>query len=208
MRRIWLTLLLLIPGLATADTAIDTSADTADPNAMIQGTADALFDALNGRREQLKADPPELYRVVDEVLLPRFDRNYAGRLVLARHWRAASAEQRAQFVQVFYEFLVRTYAKGLLAFANNPMRVLPLRPGTKEDRATVRTEVTLKDGKVTPVNYSLRLTDGGWLIWDVTIEGISYIKNYRTDFNVEIRRNGLDAVIARLEQSATTQDAS
>ncbi len=204
MREIWLTLLLLIPGLA----AVDTAAETADPNTMIQGTADALFLAMNGRREQLKADPPELFRVVDEVLLPRFDRNYAGRLVLAKHWRTASAEQRAQFVQAFYEFLVRTYAKGLLRFADNPIRVLPFRPGTKEGRATVRTEVTLSDGKVTPVSYSLRFTDGSWLIWDVTIEGISYIKNYRTDVNVDIRRNGIDAVIARLEQRTTKQDAS
>ncbi len=204
MREIWLTLLLLIPGLA----AVDTAAETADPNTMIQGTADALFLAMNGRREQLEADRPELYRIVDEVLLPRFDRNYAGRLVLAKHWRTASAEQRAQFVQAFYEFLVRTYAKGLLRFADNPIRVLPFRPGTKEGRATVRTEVTLSDGKVTPVSYSLRFTDGSWLIWDVTIEGISYIKNYRTDFNVDIRRNGIDAVIARLEQRTTKQDAS
>ena len=204
MGKIWLTLLLLIPGLA----AVDTAAKTADPNTMIQGTADALFAAVNGRREQLEADPPELYRVVDEVLLPRFDRNYAGRLVLAKHWRTASAEQRAQFVQAFYEFLVRTYAKGLLTFADNPIRVLPFRPGTKEGRATVRTEVTLSDGRVTPVSYSLRFTDGSWLIWDVIIEGISYIKNYRTDFNVDIRRNGIDAVIARLEQRATKLDAS
>ncbi|MEE8528332.1 MAG: ABC transporter substrate-binding protein [Gammaproteobacteria bacterium] len=204
MREIWLTLLLLIPGLA----AVDTAAETADPNTMIQGTADALFLAMNGRREQLEADRPELYRIVDEVLLPRFDRNYAGRLVLAKHWRTASAEQRAQFVQAFYEFLVRTYAKGLLRFADNPIRVLPFRPGTKEGRATVRTEVTLSDGKVTPVSYSLRFTDGSWLIWDVTIEGISYIKNYRTDFNVDIRRNGIDAAIARLEQRTTKQDAS
>ncbi len=204
MREIWLTLLLLIPGLA----AVDTAAETADPNTMIQGTADALFLAMNGRREQLEADRPELYRIVDEVLLPRFDRNYAGRLVLAKHWRTASAEQRAQFVQAFYEFLVRTYAKGLLRFADNPIRVLPFRPGTKEGRATVRTEVTLSDGKVTPVSYSLRFTDGSWLIWDVTIEGISYIKNYRTDFNVDIRRNGIDAAIARLEQRTTKLDAS
>ncbi len=204
MREIWLTLLLLIPGLA----AVDTAAETADPNTMIQGTADALFLAMNGRREQLEADRPELYRIVDEVLLPRFDRNYAGRLVLAKHWRTASAEQRAQFVQAFYEFLVRTYAKGLLRFADNPIRVLPFRPGTKEGRATVRTEVTLSDGKVTPVSYSLRFTNGSWLIWDVTIEGISYIKNYRTDVNVDIRRNGIDAVIARLEQRTTKQDAS
>ncbi len=204
MREIWLTLLLLIPGLA----AVDTAAETADPNTMIQGTADALFLAMNGRREQLEADRPELYRIVDEVLLPRFDRNYAGRLVLAKHWRTASAEQRAQFVQAFYEFLVRTYAKGLLAFADHPIRVLPFRPGTKEGRATVRTEVTLSDGRVTPVSYSLRFTDGSWLIWDVTIEGISYIKNYRTDFNVDIRRNGIDAAIARLEQRTTKLDAS
>lgn len=200
MRRLGALAILMMSGV--------TAADAPDPNAMIKGTSDALFEALNGRREELKAKPNELYRLVDEILLPRFDREYAGRLVLARHWRTASGEQRKKFVDTFYDFLVRTYAKGLLEFANNPTIILPYRPGTKEGRATVRTKVTLRDGKVAPVNYSLRLTGDGWLIWDVTIEGISYIKNYRTDFNVEIRQNGLEAVIARLENGGTKPDAS
>jgi phospholipid transport system substrate-binding protein len=79
------------------------------------------------------------------------------------------------------------------------MVVLPFRGDEKADRATVRTEVKRSDGTRVPVNYSMRKTEQGWKAWDVTIEGISYVKNFRDDFGAEIDQKGLDAVIRRLE---------
>ena len=173
--------------------------DIPDPNTVVQITTDELFGAIEGRRDELATNPAELYRVVEEIFEPRLDQAYVGQLVLAKHWRSTTPDQRERFTEAFKGFMIRTYSNALLEFSSTQIQILPYRPGSRDDRATVRTRVTLIEGEVAPVNYSLRLTDDGWKIWDVIIEGISYIKNYRSDFNVEIRQKGLDAVIVRLE---------
>ncbi len=98
--------------------------------------------------------------------------------------------------------MVRQYATGLLEFNSDRLNVLPYKGEADAKRATVRTEVYLDDGTEVPVKYSMRLTDEGWKVYDVTIENISYIKNFRTQLGAEIQSKGLDAVIARLEADA------
>jgi phospholipid transport system substrate-binding protein len=143
-----------------------------------------------------------LYGVIDEVLLPVFDRRYAGHLVLGKHWKPATAEQRDRFIAAFYAFLLKTYAKGMLEFDQDNMRVLAAEDSSKENRARVKTELKLGDGSTVPVNYSLRRSSAGWKVYDVRIEGVSYVQNYRNQFAAEISALGIDAVIARLEDEA------
>ena len=131
------------------------------------------------------------YEIVDSVLKPNFDLLYAGRIVLGKHGRSATPEQRRRFVDAFYASLIRTYAKGLLEFTADKMRVLPYKeePGAKKTR--VRTEVILANGTVVPVDYSLRLNnDEQWKLYDVTIEGISYLTNYRKEVGSQVREKG------------------
>ncbi len=170
------------------------------PNELIESTAAQLLDVLEAERESLKEDRIRLYALVDESLLPNFDTRYAAQRVLARHWRTASTEQRERFIGAFYGALRKAYANGLLEFTAERMTVLPFRGDPDSTKARVRTEVRLDDGKRVPVDYSLRFRDeDGWNVWDVTIEGISFVKSYRTDFGSEIGARGLDAVIERLE---------
>ena len=91
------------------------------------------------------------------------------------------------------------YGTALLDFTADRMTILPFKGDPAATSATVRTEVKRSNGTPMPVNYSLRKTPKGWKAWDVTIEGISYVKNFRTDFGTEIDQKGLDAVIQRLE---------
>ena len=170
-----------------------------DPNDVIQSAADELAAALEGRKEELAANPEELYAVIDQILLPRFDRRYAAQLVLGRHWRNASTEQRDRFITAFYGSLLRRYANGVLEYDQDKVELLPFRGDLTKPRTTVKTMVTLDDGTEVPVNYGMVNRDTGWLMFDVTIEGISYVRNYRTELNSEIQATGLDAVIARLE---------
>ena len=174
------------------------------PNEIVETAAQAVLDAIAGRREHLRDHPEELYSLIEEVLVPRFDRAYSARLVLGKHWRSASTEQKKRFVQAFHQSLLSQYAEGMLEFTADKMEVLPFRGDTEKSKVKVRTLVTLEDGKEVPVNYSLRRTDDGWKVWDVVVEGISYVKNYRTDFNTEIRAKGLDSVITRLEGQVET----
>ena len=175
-------------------------ADTRTPEQIVRETADTLAARIEGKQKQLAANPPELYKLVDEVFLPVFDTDYAGRLVLGKHWRTATPAQRQEFVETFYDFLLRSYARYVLRFEKEKVRILPT-PATAPDpkRAVVKTEMKLEDGARIPVHYSLHQTKDGWRAFDVRIEGISYVQNYRNQFNAEIGAKGMDAVIARLK---------
>jgi len=197
MRSCLLVLWLMLPAATLAQTA---------PDQVVEQTASALLGALEGRREALKADPVALFGIVDMHFLPRFDRAYAAFLVMGKHSRRASAEQKRRFTDALYNYLVRQYAAGLLAFNSDRLNVLPYKGEADAERATVRTEVYLDDGTEVPVKYSLRLTADGWKVYDVTIENISYIKNFRTQLGAEIQSKGLDAVIARLEADVIKSD--
>lgn len=179
----------------------------ASPNEVIQEAADDMAKRLDGRQDYLAEHPEELYALINEVLLPKFDTRYAGRLVLGKHWRDATPEQRDRFVDAFYNFMLRSYAKGVLKFDQDRVTVLPLTAAPQRGRVVVKTQMRLDDGNEVPVNYSMRETPAGWRVYDVRIEGISYVQNYRNQFNAEIGAKGIDAVIARLEGDAAALDA-
>jgi phospholipid transport system substrate-binding protein len=182
-----------VPAPTTAEASLG-------PQELMQKVADDLLDELNANREALKKDPAGLRSLVDRHLLPHFDTEYAARLVLGPHWRTATPEQRKRFVEAFYQSLMANYGDALLEFTSDRMKILPYKGEPGATTATVRTEVKRSNGTPVPVNYSLRKTSQGWKAWDVTIEGISYVKNFRTDFGSEINEKGLDAVIQRLER--------
>jgi phospholipid transport system substrate-binding protein len=172
------------------------------PNDVIQETADELAAALDGRKEEFAADKVALYAMIDSILLPRFDRRYAAQLVLGRPWRDATTEQRERFIDGFYSSMLRRYADGVLEFDQSKMEILPFRGDLEKKRTTVKTTVRLNDGTKVPVNYEMVKRDAGWMMFDVKIEGISYIRNFKTEINAEIQATSLDAVIERLEGDA------
>lgn len=172
------------------------------PDLVIKSAADELANALAERRDELQADEKALYELVNGILAARFDRRYAAQLVLAKHWRSASEEQRAAFIDTFYDTLLRRYADGVLQFDEDRMTVLPYNGDDSKKRTTVKTEVVLNNGSEVPVNYGLVKRKDGWKVYDVTIEGISYVRNFRTEMNAEISAKGLDAVIERLKGEA------
>lgn len=179
-----------------------------EPQQVIESAANRVLDAMEGRRDELRDNPQELYEIVEEILLPHFDTEYASRLILARSWREASEEQRERFQDAMYESLIRTYADGLLEFTADSMKVLPMRGEPDGDRVTVQTEIKLDDGTKAPVNYVMHEADGQWKVFDVYIEGISYVLNYRKQLGAEIQQEGLDEVIEKLEKDPRVIEAA
>ena len=178
-------------------------AQTETPEDVVRGTAESVLDSIAARRDYLEAHPEELQELVNSVFLPRFDRSYAAYLVLGRYGRSASVDQRSRFTTALYDYILSRYARGLLSFTSDRLEILPYRGTPGEERATVRTFVILDDGRRIPVNYVLRLGDVGWRLYDIAIDGISYVRNLRSQLGAEIERNGLDSVIARLEAYRT-----
>ncbi|MCH8866400.1 MAG: ABC transporter substrate-binding protein [Proteobacteria bacterium] len=169
------------------------------PDLVVHEAAELLSEGLNGREEELALDKDALYALINGILLPRFDRRFSASQVLGKHWRTASDEQRIRFVEVFYTILLRRYADILLEFDLGSVQVLPFRGDATKKLARVRTNVRLHDGKKVPVNYMMVSRDDGWLMFDVSVEGISYVRNFRVELNSEIRATSLEQVIVRLE---------
>ncbi len=169
------------------------------PQELIETSAKKMLAALDGDREAARKDPGRVEKLVEDILLPGFDTDESARRVLGTHWTRATPEDRQRFIKAFYKSLLRNYGSALAEFTADRMVVLPFRGDLSTGNATVRTEVKRKDGTRVPVNYTLHATPKGWKAWDVSIEGISYVRNFRNDVGAEISKNGLAAVIARLE---------
>jgi len=175
-------------------------ADTPTPDQVVQGIADDLGKAIEGRREELKRDPEQLIKLIDGLLLPHFDIDYASILVLGQNARSATPAQRARFAKAFYNSIAHRYAEGLLNYTRGRVRVLPTKGDLSDKRTIVRTQVVLDDGKTVAVDYAFRKTrEGEWKAYDVIIEGISYVTNYRNQVSAEIAKSSLDALTLRLE---------
>ncbi len=172
------------------------------PLEVVSVTSKDLQNSLLGRETYYAKNLDELYRVIGEKLAPVFDMRYVGYLVLGDYWKSADDVQRDRFVAAFSDFLIKTYAKGLLNFNQEQLVVFPATYSKDQKRAEVKTELLMNEAGIVPVDYRLRRSREGWRVYDVRIEGVSYIQNYRSQINAEISALGLDAVILRLEQGA------
>ncbi|MGB5131997.1 MAG: ABC transporter substrate-binding protein [Steroidobacteraceae bacterium] len=195
-------MLLMLSGVTAADDAVPGPG----PQELIETTSMRMLKALDADREAAKRDPTRVRKLVDEILLPHFDTDYSAKLVLGKHWRNANPAQRQRFIDAFYQSLLRNYGSALAEFTADRMTLLPFRGDLATGQATIRTEVKRSDGTRVPVNYSMRATAAGWKAWDVTIEGISYVRNLRNDVGAEVDQRGLDAVIERLETENRSDD--
>ena len=172
------------------------------PQELVENSAKRMLVELDANRATYQKDPAKLDSLVANVLLPNFDTEYAARLVLGQTWRTATPDQRKRFVDAFYHSLLRNYGAALVDFTADRFIILPYKGDPSDTTATVRTEEKRSSGDKIPVNFSLRKVDGVWKAWDVVIEGISYVKSFRTDFGSEIQQKGLDEVITRLETNS------
>ncbi|MDH3915435.1 MAG: ABC transporter substrate-binding protein [Chromatiales bacterium] len=175
------------------------AATATGPAEVIQEASTMMLEALAENRDLFSRDRDALYSAVDDILLPRFDQQYSGGLVMGKYWRRANPEQRQRFITALYRSLLQTYAEGILEYRGDQLEVLPVDGDLSKGKALVETLVTLDTGVVTPVNYRMRLKDGQWKAYDVVIEGISYVSNYRSQYAGEFRAKGIDAVIEELE---------
>jgi len=180
--------------------ALPARADNPQPNQVVQALVDDLAKTMETRREELGKNRDALLKTIDGIVLPHFDIDYASILVLGQNARTASVEQRARFAKAMYNSITHRYAEGLLKYTEGRVRVLPFQGELNEKRTLVRTQVVLDDGKVVPVDYAFRKTSAGdWKAYDVIIEGISYVTNYRNQVAAEIAKSSLDALTQRLE---------
>jgi phospholipid transport system substrate-binding protein len=168
------------------------------PQDLVQQTAEQMLNKLRTERQVIEQHPGRIYELVNEIVLPHFDFERMSSWVLGKYWRTATPAQRDRFTQEFRTLLVRTYAKSLSEYTDNKITYLPMRGSPQQSEVKVRTEVEQPGGFPIPIDYDLYRKGDDWKVYDVTIDGVSLVTNYRTTFANQIREDGLDKLIATL----------
>ena len=171
-----------------------------EPQILVQETSQLMLAKLKQEKELLKAEPNRIYGLVNEIIIPHFDFEYMSQMVLAKYWRAASALQRQAFTEEFKQLLVRTYATSLNEYADQNIIYLPFRSGSNSEQVTVKTEIEQPGGFPVPIDYRLHQNSGSWKVFDVVIDAVSLVTNYRSSFASQVRRGGIDGLIETLAQ--------
>ncbi len=189
----WLgALALLIPlaaGAMDETPAGDGAAQTANPQEVVRHTADTVLAEVTKRRKELEADNSLIYPLVERTVVPHFDFTRMARAAMGRFWRRATPEQQRRIVAEFQEMLVRTYATALLGYSGQNIEYPPVHMQKDAKRVLVPTKVSAEGGPPIPINYRLRLEKNGqWKVYDVVIDGVSLVTNYRSSFARLIRQ--------------------
>lgn len=169
----------------------------ADPQALMRDTTDKILEHLD-RSPQLRDDRAGLIKLIEREVFPLVDFEHVARLTLARHWSKASAAQRERFVGEMRKLLACTYSTAFAAYSGQQVDYLPPRWSDDRDDIEIRTRITQAGQPPLPVSYRLRQHDGGWSLYDLTVDGVSLVANYRATFGQKLRNDDLDALIADL----------
>jgi phospholipid transport system substrate-binding protein len=184
---------LLLPLAARSQTA-------QSPEEFMQGVVNNILGEVKTERQQLKQDPDKLRQLVINGIMPHVDFPYVSQLVLGQYWRTASPQQRDDFMAAFRDMLMRTYADALLSYEDQTIKYLPSHNDPKAPDANVNSQIIPKNGEPISVTYRLyRNKQNEWKVYDITVEGISLVTNYRNTFANEVRTGGLDNLIQKLK---------
>lgn len=193
--------LLLAFALGTATAAVSKAvAPRQTPDQAIRETTDQLRALIRDNRAEYEADTTKFSDMVEKVVVSRFDTRYIGQIILGTHWRTASETQRQRFIVAFRNNLVHSYARALLE--NSDMVELKWKPvhmAQNAKEATVNVDLMRKEGPPVPIGFDVHLVGAEWKVYDVKIDNVSLATTFRSQFTPEIRKNGIDGLIKRLE---------
>lgn len=202
----------LMAAMAVMLFSFSVSAEALPPDVLVKNTANDVLEIVRKDKDIQSGDMRKISALAEEKILPHFDFERMSRMVLGKNWSRASKEQQQQFISEFRSLLIRTYASALAKYRNQTIEYKPMRAQPGDTDVTVRTQIVQPGGQPLPIDYSLVKRDDGWKVYDVVIEGVSLVTNYRGQFATEVRQSGMDGLIQRLAEknkqpsSATVTD--
>lgn len=192
----WLILLTILPFFLMPSIVL---AEVPVPQTLIKTSSDRMQKALKENKATIEKNPSFVYGLVDKILLPNFDFSKMSKLALGKNWRKASKAQRERFIGEFRLLLVRTYSIAMLEFTDGDIVFLPFRGDLAKKKVKVKMEIARPNGPTIPMALSMYLNkQKKWMVYDVKIDGISLVTNYRSTFATEIRNDGMDKLIENL----------
>ena len=169
------------------------------PEQLIKQTSDKVLAEIKANADVYQSDPEQIYRLVDDVVLPHFDFSAMTDLALGKYKDKVNGEQKPTIVNEFRSLLVRTYSSALLEYTDQELIYLPMEGVESDGVVTVRTEIEQAGGFPIPINYTLRRGDDGWKVFDISVDDVSLVTNYRSSFARAIKKNGVDGLIKTLQ---------
>ncbi|MFW5927209.1 MAG: MlaC/ttg2D family ABC transporter substrate-binding protein [Wenzhouxiangella sp.] len=182
------SLVLALPGLAQ------------EPEEIVRDTTDRVIEMIDENHAHYEENPEALREDIREILVPTIDIVYSARLVLGRHGRGLEEDRIEEFADALAEQLLERYATALLEYdLRDRFEILPQRGENSERMTRVRTRIHLDSANRAPLDYVFRKNDGRWQVFDVIVEGISYVSTFRNQIGKEIQRDGFDQMLERLK---------
>jgi phospholipid transport system substrate-binding protein len=168
------------------------------PEQLVRQTSDRVIAEIKTNGDTYRSDPESLYNLVNDVVLPNFDFEAMTDLALGRYSNQVSAAQKPVIVQEFRTVLVRTYSSALLEYTDQELIYLPMEGKEADGNVVVRTEIEQAGGFPIPINYSLRNGSDGWKVYDISVDDVSLVTNFRSSFARAIKKDGVDGLIQTL----------
>ena len=175
-------------------------AGDSSPVDVVRETTSRIQTAIRENKADIDRDEGRLYSLISDIVLPHFDFRRMSMWTLGHYWRSATSEQRKRFVAEFRQLLVHTYGHTLIDYRDAKIRYRPVLAAPNAQRVYVRCEVEQADGNPVQLAYAMYRTADGWKIYDVLVEGISLVTNYRSSFAAIIQQQGMDGLIRRLAE--------
>jgi phospholipid transport system substrate-binding protein len=189
--------MVIVPWLSTAQAMAEGA--SIGPDELIKQTSEKVLKTLEDNKQTYQNNPDKIYELVNEIILPHLDFRAMSKLALGKNWREANEQQQERFVEAFKTMLVRTYSKSLTEYTGQQIEFLPYRPPEEGKRTVeVKTQIRQDNGPSIPIDYRLRIKDDIWKVYDIKIDGISLVTNYRNSFASDIRKVGMDGLIDKL----------
>lgn len=169
------------------------------PDEMVRRTTNDILAAIKADKDLQAGNQKKIEKLAQDKVLPYFDFTRMTQLAVGRNWRDASEAQKAALVEQFRTLLVRTYSTSLSQYRNQTIDVKPLKAAAADTEVVVKTQVNQPGGQPIPIDYSMEKKDGTWKVYDVLIDGVSLVTNYRSSFNTEIQKSGVDGLVKSLQ---------
>lgn len=177
-----------------------TTQASGDPIQMLQSVADQMIASLKRNKTTLHENPSLVYSLATRIIVPHADLDEMSRRVLPpQTWNNATPGQRQQFKQEFTTLLVRTYASALAQYKDETVKFYPVRGGSAgRSSVQVNSEIIRTDGPSISVVYSLVSRGGSWRLYDMTVEGVSMLQSFRSQFSDQLSRGDIANLITVL----------
>ena len=198
LRKILAILAFLVPSVAAAQEA---------PDALVKRVTDEVLTIIKSDKDLQAGNSRKVAELAEAKVLPHFDFKRMTQLAVGRNWAQASEAQKEQLVKEFRTMLVRTYSTSLTAYRNQKIDVKPLKMAAGDKEGTVRTAVIQQGGPQIPIDYAMEKTDSGWKVYDVVIEGASLVTTYRSTFNDQVQKGGIDGLVKTLAERNKAPEA-